>query len=55
MLDNLLYSNTVDMWSIGVIIYEMLTGYRMFIANSEIEYLLEVMQRKGTPDGLNLS
>ena len=31
------YDVKVDLWSIGVIIYEMLTGYRMFIASSEIE------------------
>ena len=53
MLDNLEYSFSVDMWSIGVIVYEMLTGKLMFNVQSEMEYLIEVMRMKGTPNAVN--
>ena len=36
-------------------IYYMLTGKDMFDAHSEIEYLLEVMRRKGTPNLVELN
>ena len=52
MLDNLEYSYSVDMWSMGVMIYYMLTGKDMFYAHSEIEYLIEVIKRKGTPNSV---
>lgn len=37
LLDNLNYSHAVDMWSVGTIIHEMLTGEKMFRGLSEIE------------------
>ena len=55
MLDNLEYSFSVDMWSVGVIIYQMLTGKLMFDSSSEIEYLIEVMRMKGTPTTLDVT
>ena len=53
MLDNLEYSFSVDMWSMGVMIFKMLTGNEMFNASSEIEYLIEVMRMKGTPNAVD--
>ena len=53
MLDNLEYSFSVDMWSMGVMIFKMLTGKEMFNAASEIEYLIEVMKMKGTPNAVD--
>ena len=40
MLDNLSYTRAVDIWSVGVIVFEMLTGKKMFPAFSEIEFII---------------
>lgn len=49
ILNNLNYTNEIDLWSAGVIIYEMLTGDYLFKANSEIEMLFKIFHLKGTP------
>ena len=49
ILNNLRYNESVDMWSIGVVIFEMLTGYLPFQGSSEIDYLLSIFRMKGTP------
>ena len=49
MLDNMNYSSSIDVWSVGTIVFEMLTGRKMFTASSEIEFIIQLMQLKGTP------
>ena len=49
MLHNLKYDISLDLWTIGVIIYEMLSGEVMFQANSEIGMLNKIFNLKGTP------
>ncbi len=49
MLGNLKYDCSSDLWSAGVIIYEMLVGQHMFVADSEIGMLGKIFQIKGTP------
>ena len=49
ILDNLKYSEAVDLWSAGVIIFEMLTGKVMFEGNSEIDMIFKIFNLKGTP------
>jgi serine/threonine protein kinase len=49
ILDNLEYSPAIDLWSVGVIIYEMLTGQYMFQGNSEIDMLFKIFWLKVTP------
>jgi cell division cycle 2-like protein len=49
LLDNLLYTKEIDLWSAGTIIYEMLTGTQMFRANSELDMIIQILNLKGTP------
>lgn len=49
LLDNLCYNKSIDLWSAGAIIYEMLTGEHLFRATSEIELIVKILQLKGTP------
>ena len=43
LLDNLAYSKHIDLWSVGVIIFEMLCGTQMFRANSEIDMIIKIL------------
>lgn len=49
ILNNLYYSSEIDLWSAGVIIFEMLTGKSMFEGTSEIDMLMKIFRLKGTP------
>jgi serine/threonine protein kinase len=43
ILNGQIYSNKADIWSIGVVLYEMLFGYCPFESNS-IPKLIEVLK-----------
>eukprot|EP00189_Rhodosorus_marinus_P004307 CAMPEP_0113965738 /NCGR_PEP_ID=MMETSP0011_2-20120614/7922_1 /TAXON_ID=101924 /ORGANISM="Rhodosorus marinus" /LENGTH=310 /DNA_ID=CAMNT_0000978305 /DNA_START=180 /DNA_END=1109 /DNA_ORIENTATION=+ /assembly_acc=CAM_ASM_000156 len=43
------YSTAVDIWSVGCILAEMITGTPVFMGDSEIEQLLLIFRRRGTP------
>jgi serine/threonine protein kinase len=49
LLHNTSYSPAIDLWSAGVIIYEMLFGKHMFKGNSEIDMIMQILNLKGTP------
>ena len=44
------YSCPVDMWSIGTIIPEMVTGHPMFPGDSEIDEIFKIFRLLGTPN-----
>mmetsp|Transcript_28440 Transcript_28440/g.40764 ORF Transcript_28440/g.40764 Transcript_28440/m.40764 type:complete len:396 (-) Transcript_28440:303-1490(-) len=44
------YSSAVDVWSIGCIFAEMVTGYALFPGRSDIDQLFKIFQRRGTPN-----
>lgn len=48
------YSRTVDMWSIGVMLIELLTGDCPFPGRSDDEQLREIFQSLGVPDDREL-
>jgi serine/threonine protein kinase len=50
MLGDKNYGPAVDMWSIGCILVEMIMLCPAFACNSEIECLMVIFQRFGTPD-----
>ena len=49
MLDNKSYSQSVDMWSVGTIINELLTGEVLFEASQEIEQIIKIFKVRGSP------
>ena len=49
ILNNLSYSPVIDLWSAGVIIFQMLTGEVMFAGNSDIDMIFRIFNLKGTP------
>jgi len=44
------YSTPIDMWSIGCIFAELVTGQALFPADSEIDQLYKIFQVLGTPN-----
>lgn len=44
------YSAAVDCWSIGCIFAEMATGLPLFPGRSDIDQLIKIFQRRGTPN-----
>ena len=51
LLSNLEYTKAIDLWSVGIIIFELLTGRNLFEATSEIDMLFKIFWLKGTPCG----
>ncbi len=50
MLNWMHYTNTVDMWSVGCIMAELLTGKTLFPGSDHIDQLSRIMDLTGTPD-----
>jgi len=55
MLNWMHYTQTVDIWSVGCIMAELLTGKTLFPGSDHIDQLLKIMNVCGTPDALFLS
>lgn len=53
LLGTKIYSSSIDMWSVGCLIGEMLLGYPIFPGNTEIHQLLLIYQTIGTPTRTN--
>ena len=45
-----MYDSSVDMWSVGCIFSEIVTGYPLFPGQSEIEQIFKIFRQLGTPD-----
>jgi cyclin-dependent kinase len=43
------YSTSVDVWSIGCIFAEMVSGIPLFPGRSDIDQIFKIFQRRGTP------
>jgi len=43
------YGTFIDVWSIGCIFGEMITGFPMFPGRSDIDQIFKIFQRRGTP------
>lgn len=43
------YGKEVDIWALGCVIYEILTGIVLFRSDSEIDHLFKIFQLTGTP------
>lgn len=50
MLNWMHYNQTVDIWSVGCIMAELITGKTLFPGNDHIDQLLRIMTICGTPD-----
>uniref|UniRef100_A0A8C3BLN5 mitogen-activated protein kinase n=1 Tax=Cairina moschata TaxID=8855 RepID=A0A8C3BLN5_CAIMO len=49
MLNWMHYNQTVDIWSVGCIMAEMITGRPLFKGNDHLDQLTEIMKIMGTP------
>lgn len=49
LLGSVLYSIPVDLWSIGCVLGEMATGQPLFAGDSEIDTIMKIFQKLGTP------
>merc|ERR1719271_52664 len=49
LLGSTLYSVPVDLWSIGCVLGEMATGAPLFAGDSEIDTIMKIFQKLGTP------
>jgi len=49
LLGSALYSIPVDLWSIGCVLGEMATGAPLFAGDSEIDTIMKIFQKLGTP------
>jgi len=49
LLGSALYSIPVDLWSIGCVLGEMATGQPLFAGDSEIDTIMKIFQKLGTP------
>jgi serine/threonine protein kinase len=43
------YTNSVDMWSVGCLFYELLTYRRLFEGHVDHDVLVRIFERRGTP------
>ena len=43
------YDNSIDVWSAGCVIAEMLLGEPIFAGNSSVDQLVEIIKILGTP------
>lgn len=50
MLSSHSYSNSVDVWSIGCTLCEIITGKVLFPGENYIEQVNLIMEKRGTPD-----
>ncbi|XP_027200188.1 mitogen-activated protein kinase 14-like [Dermatophagoides pteronyssinus] len=50
MLNWMHYNSTMDIWSVGCIMAEMITGRPLFPGSDHIDQLLKIMRLCGTPD-----
>lgn len=45
------YSIGVDLWALGCVFYELVTGHPLFRAKSDTEMILKIFEQVGTPTG----
>eukprot|EP00037_Helgoeca_nana_P019055 m.184480 g.184480 ORF g.184480 m.184480 type:complete len:335 (+) comp24699_c0_seq1:149-1153(+) len=50
LLDEVMYTTSVDIWSLGCVFIEMLTGQPLFPGDSGIDQLARIFTMLGTPD-----
>ena len=43
------YTNSIDVWSVGCVIAEMIIGDPIFAGDSSVDQLIEIIKILGTP------